>query len=68
MDAALQAYAGLSSAAWVRQQAAAFPHLARLVCSPSKGVRRALRTLLDQQVPSVIAAMQAGPGAPAAAP
>ncbi len=59
VDAALHAYAGLSSAAWARQQAAAFPHLAQLVCSPSKGVRRALRSLLQQQVPSVIAAMQA---------
>lgn len=62
VDAALQAYAGLSPAAWARQQTAAFPHLARLVCSPSKGVRRALRVLLQQQVPSAIAAMQASAG------
>lgn len=62
VDAALRAYAGLSPAAWARQQATAFPHLARLVCSPSRGVRRALRTLLQQQVPSVLAAARGGGG------
>lgn len=56
VDAALHAYAGLSPPVWSRQQAAAFPHLARLVCSPSRPVRKALKALLQQHVPSVLAA------------
>ena len=54
MDAALQAYAALSPAAWGRQQAAAFPHLATLVCSPSRPVRKSLKVLLQRQVPTVL--------------
>lgn len=60
MEAALRAYAGLSPAVWARQQAGAFPHLARLVCSPSRGVRRALRALLLQQVPGALEAARGG--------
>ena len=65
VDAALRAYAGLSPSAWSRQQAAAFPALASLVCSPSRGVRRALRSLLQRQVPGTLAAA-AGSGSGAA--
>lgn len=67
MDAALLAYGGLSPAAWSRQQAAVFPHLARLVCSPNRGVRRALKAVLQRQVPSLLAAAAAGGGGSAAA-
>lgn len=57
MEAALLAYAALPDAAWAAQQAAAFPHLAQLVCSPSLGVRRALRTLLQRRVAPALRAL-----------
>lgn len=56
VDAALRAFAGLSSAAWAAQQGAAFPHLARLVCSPSRPLRKSLQALLRRQVPACLAA------------
>lgn len=56
VDAALRAFAGLSPAAWAAQQGAAFPHLARLVCSPSRPLRKSLQALLRGQVPPCLAA------------
>ena len=50
VEAALLAFGEMSPEAWQRQQAAAFPMMALLMCNPNKGVRQALRDLMRKQV------------------
>lgn len=62
VEAALAAFASMPQDMWRRQQGVVFSHLAALMCSPSRGVRQALRRLVQRQMGGDVILMAGGGG------